>query len=937
MGAGRGPSSSLAGMFPEGRHPLVLWLALVVAWATSRPTAAAAVKLAPAVVAAAGATVSAPAPEATQKVPQPRWLPQEELDDYECRRRLPSPTLDWAELRGHFQELIRHALDESSLLPAVEDAAATAWRKALQVEMLQRAGLVMLRFPQALVECPMGAAATSIFAACLAHLPRDEVFDGPLPQPLEAVLVDLRKRSFAEMVARDLRLLLDLAPVHVVAATEWSVFAVLHLYIGRLRPTPGPKPDVTCPGTAVAGNPSEKILQLLSRHMAFASGRDVGGLKFLRGLDGLVTSIMKDPTEFSVQYVQECPPAGAAFSVAAAMLALMSNPSLFERFSRLAHSVLRGLTAEVLAGAATWGVFHALAKLAAFATRSFDLVWSAQELLPVPSEPEAFDALRLDPETRSARLLAAAAAHPHEPTRQLAAFLATVAERLAATVGSGPELIVYLTAVGGPPFSEHIAGFVQRAAAVGLPALVVACMDPEAQERCEEASGGLGHLVHCVPALEGHVVLIKHAFIPVLLSAAVDTVWVDFDTFILRDPTASLLWTLQHPGRILPERSRLRYGSFLFHNASDACHLAKLCDARQHWEYNISEDPSTGVDGPGVPVDSDAGVEILVTEHWDARCLNNGFFYVRATHRPLVFFSLFLTQLYVNPYADNQNLFDAFLAHSTVDSAAPDDRPLLRYALLDIERQFACAEGHMGSPGDLVTFHFWSSDFKTREAVDSEASVSASQEPEQGPASGGRTAIRLRDGKERVSKTTATKSELFTLFFGAGTVAADTLGLPPAAADFIERTRTPPPNWKGMCSVTAVGVEDLMDERMLQENRPLLDWQQATTVLAAPEALTEARPDAAADFGPPAASGVASGPQCSGVPLRDWVEGLQRVAELEDAGLLAREGAAILKAQLRRLDVGCLLVLQAYGSYGRERLALELQQMLVQDKARAPG
>merc|ERR1719454_314061 len=92
-----------------------------------------------------------------------------------------------------------------------------------------------------------------------------------------------------------------------------------------------------------------------------------------------------------------------------------------------------------------------------------------------------------------------------------------------------------------------------------------------------------------------------------------------------------------------------------------------------------------------------ASVELLVTEHWDARCLNNGLFYVKATSRPLIFFTTFLTVLYVNPYTDNQNLFDAFLAHSTLDSSAPEARPILRYALLDIKHKFACAEGHSSS------------------------------------------------------------------------------------------------------------------------------------------------------------------------------------------------------------------------------------------------
>ena len=151
------------------------------------------------------------------------------------------------------------------------------------------------------------------------------------------------------------------------------------------------------------------------------------------------------------------------------------------------------------------------------------------------------------------------------------------------------------------------------------------------------------------------------------------------------------------------------------------------------------------------------GVEILVTEHWDARCLNNGLFYVRASYRTLVFFHLFLRQIYINPYTDNQNLFDAFLSHSTLDTAVPEARPLLRYALLDIDQQFGCAEGHANSDATgangLVTFHFWASDFRTREAA----------ETEKGASEVGR--IVARDGVERVQKVRAKKDELFEIFF----------------------------------------------------------------------------------------------------------------------------------------------------------------------------
>ncbi|CAK0831766.1 unnamed protein product [Prorocentrum cordatum] len=842
----------------------------------------------------------------------PSWLPRVELEDFECRRALPSATADWPALRSRVQALVSDGLEADSLVPTVEDEAATSRRKALQVELLDRASRPLLRFEAAIAECPFGAVTASLLVACLAHMPRAEVSEEALPWAYETMLSDFARQPFDDLVARDLRLLLSLAPMHVVVAAEWGIFSLLNLYVGRLRKrTPDPDHPVqhACAGTSVSGHSSEKVMEVLRRHTRFASGKSIEGLKFLRGLDPIVSSVMRDPTDFSAHYVHSCPAGAAAFALASAMLSLMTNPSLFEKFVNMAQYVLQAHAEEVVAGADAWGVFHAFAKLAVFATRSFDLVWSMEELLPLPEDPAVFDRLRLDGAARRERLSAAAEAHGHEATRSLARFLLS-APGTAQPPGPASEAVVYLTAVGGAPFTNHLPAFVRRAVAVRLPALVIACMDGHALERCEavRAEEGAVDRVCCMPALEGHVVLVKHAFIPVLLSAAVDTVWIDFDTFILRDPTPALRSARDAPGEMLPARERMRFGSFLFHNASDLCALAKMCDPRQHWPYTISgeHDPSNGV-------------EMLVTEHWDARCLNNGLFYVRATQRPLVFFTMFLTKLYVNPYTDNQNLFDSFLAHSTLDAAAPSSRPLLNYRLLDIERQFACAEGHLGSADSLVTFHFWSSDFKTREVAKVGHEAAGPPSPEGGT-------IRMRDGTARTEKVTAGKAELFGLFLGGGLPRSD--GVPAEAADFIDRVRVPPPTWKGMCSVTAVGIEDLVDEKLLRGEQELVDWAAATAVSGAARgaALDDGDP-----AGPPAGEGV-RGPaaelaegDCAGVPLAAWSDGLAAVAELEDASLLLAPEAAAVKALLRSRDVGCLLTVRAHQSRGAYRLAAELR------------
>ena len=55
--------------------------------------------------------------------------------------------------------------------------------------------------------------------------------------------------------------------------------------------------------------------------------------------------------------------------------------------------------------------------------------------------------------------------------------------------------------------------------------------------------------------------------------------------------------------------------------------------------------------------------------------------------------------------------------------------------------------------------------------------------------------------------------------------------VPTAAASFIAKVKSTRPTWKGMCSVTAVGVEELVDERLLTGNQSLPDWAAAAQAL----------------------------------------------------------------------------------------------------------
>ena len=120
-----------------------------------------------------------------------------------------------------------------------------------------------------------------------------------------------------------------------------------------------------------------------------------------------------------------------------------------------------------------------------------------------------------------------------------------------------------------------------------------------------------------------------------------------------------------------------------------------------------------------------------------------------------------------------------------------------------------------------------------------------------------------------------------------------------------------------MCSVTAVGVEDLVDERMLQGEQSLIDWKAATQV--EDTSKTSKSEDHMEKSG-------CERPRCEGIPLEEWTEALEAVAELPEAFLeveLQRE----LKRQLRDLQIGTLLTVRAFRHYGPQRLARELKEL----------
>lgn len=222
------------------------------------------------------------------------WLPRVDIEDYECRRFLPSPVVNWGDLRQRFGDVVK-ILDERTLRPRTLTPDAMMKFQSAQVELLEFAAVILWRFPVALNECPFGAVTASLFATLMAFLEKNELSKGPLKSPYDRFLTDLRQQSFLELVSRDLAVLLDLAPLHVTAASEWVSFHLLHIYLPKIRAEiyqTVPPESLTCAGVSVSGYKSERILDMLRRHIPYASGRDIEGLKFLRGLDPVVSATM---------------------------------------------------------------------------------------------------------------------------------------------------------------------------------------------------------------------------------------------------------------------------------------------------------------------------------------------------------------------------------------------------------------------------------------------------------------------------------------------------------------------------------------------------------------------------------------------------------------------------------------------------------------------
>ena len=233
---------------------------------------------------------------------------------------------------------------------------------------------------------------------------------------------------------------------------------------------------------------------------------------------------------------------------------------------------------------------------------------------------------------------------------------------------------------------------------------------------------------------------------------------------MFQDPTSFLL---QQAGSSVPISSqgrgqRARFGSFIFESSEELCKTAGMCHRKDSMAI-----------GQGQPeiLPRGVGVDMLVTEHFNAKCINNGFFFIKSNARTLRWMVQFLHLLYTNVYSDNQNLFDAFLSHTLLDAFLPD-LPDIRYSLLSVTDRIVSAEGWNGNADAIVGFHFWASNYKL-------------------------------DEETRQERVFVGKDALFKIFFR---------GTDFDRKSYLEAIRFPRPTNLTVCGVTSVGMDSLMEE-----------------------------------------------------------------------------------------------------------------------------
>lgn len=202
------------------------------------------------------------------------------------------------------------------------------------------------------------------------------------------------------------------------------------------------------------------------------------------------------------------------------------------------------------------------------------------------------------------------------------------------------------------------------------------CVQHELAEEAFQATGIASGRTSSLLTSEEAKVALCYGTVLALIALGVDALYLDLDVYLLRNP--------------LPGLQRLAYG--------DAGGPFRTAAAPK-------------VYANGVPLAEEMvskctrqnHVDAVVSEHFHARCLNSGLFYVRASQASVLWMLRYLTWAHTWPLGAEQNIFDASLGHSAKHEpyAPPSvqvpgqsaDCPAVTYRLMDVRREFLLSAG----------------------------------------------------------------------------------------------------------------------------------------------------------------------------------------------------------------------------------------------------
>jgi len=345
----------------------------------------------------------------------------------------------------------------------------------------------------------------------------------------------------------------------------------------------------------------------------------------------------------------ECPLGSLAVTIMRMHICGHVRASCYDAHAKIFDVMMAKLGLDEIALASNWPIFPMLARIQISLRRHeyrFDFKFSEivpQHMIGTPGLPEAKVSWH----------------KPFSGSAREAAYNTVLWGNVHPYIHKGKlRHLVYITMVFGE-YNQFLRKFILRAAALGIYYLLVYCFDEECLEICEEVNPE-----RCIPGKKS--MLNKFALPLILLNLGVDVFYLDFDTYLMKNPNPYLF-------------ERLR--------------------------------------------ETDA--ELLVSASFADDCICSGIIFYMATEAVSKWLFLLLSWMYENTHSHDQQTFSAFLGKDMEGKTRPEITtkdenirkyfipllPELRWVILDPVIQFPSARtlnttGWMGNLDDMVVFHF---------------------------------------------------------------------------------------------------------------------------------------------------------------------------------------------------------------------------------------